>query len=162
MISTIPKHRIIVGPDPGMVINRPYYDEVIKTMGGCRTHAISLNDFPPSAQIFDQYHWHPIHEQGKWQYSSFYWFTHLMRQLLNTGDQIYVHCASGINRSRCFTFAYLVGSRLETVMDVDKYLQGTSSIFERNIRNGYIPPKILDFIQTVGMNPQHSLNFLLT
>ena len=153
----ISKHKTFqVLPDP-MTLGDRYNPVYIKDNYFC---VINVADSPCGAFIYNKFdiqsYWFPIHEIGQWGYSPFYGTAKILdyRNSLNDPRPILIHCHAGVNRSRCVAHAILEAEGLENDLGVEK-------LFDRNIRNGYIPHDVIAFLKQRHINKTYSICGLL-
>jgi len=92
--------------------------------------------------------WVPIHEVGQWGYAPFYVAAKMLdlKQQMQDGRPILLHCHAGANRSRCVAHAVLSAEgncQKEIEDNLPTIGEGLPSLFDVNINKGYIPDDII-------------------
>ena len=106
--------------------------------------------------------WAPVHEIGIWGYAPFYLAAMVYDQFASCDKPILIHCHACVNRSPSIAYAILASegmddSTIQQHLNEKVYIQ----LFHRNIRQGYIPADVFDFLKARKQYPTYSLQGLL-
>lgn len=120
----------------------------------CMTFELSREGFPSF--------WAPIHETGIWGYAPFYLAAKVYDEFKNDGKPIALHCHACVNRSVSVAY-YVLSAEGYTDSEIQQHLNDKVYIplFFRNIRQGYIPADVFDFLKARKQYPTYSLQGLL-
>lgn len=110
---------------------------------------ISVSDIRPSQYLLDSktYYWFPIDEIDKWELETFKNFWKTIEK--HWGQNIYIHCTAGVNRSRCMVYSFLkfrlkwnTEDILEcflTIKSLDESFWCVDRLWKLNQSHGHIP-----------------------
>jgi hypothetical protein len=106
--------------------------------------------------------WFPIHEVGQWGYAPFYGAVKVYDQFASPEKPILIHCHACVNRSVSVAY-YVLSAEGYTDSEIQQHLNDKVYIplFFRNIRQGYIPADVFDFLKARKQYPTYSLQGLL-
>ena len=126
---------------------------------------INVGDKPYSTFLFSdnniKSYWFPIHEFNNWGYSPFYAVAKILDNKIQLNDPkpILLHCMAGINRSACVAYTILKSNDIDIIPENVKHCE--EFLFEQNVKKGYIPEDIIDFLKARHKNPDGSILELL-
>lgn len=107
--------------------------------------------------------WFPIHEVWHWGYAPFYGAAKVVDHYGPKGAVLF-HCHAGVNRSACVALALKLADGLKPEeITLPPFHKGHEliSLFNNNIKRGYIPHDIIPFLQARKEKPTYGIMGLL-
>ena len=109
--------------------------------------------------------WFPTPEMSPWGYAPFYGAIKVTNRFSNIEQSfkpLLYHCHAGVNRSRCVALAVLQakGFTLEQALDEIHDDSFIVDRFNENIKKGFIPADIIEFLKLSEVFPEYSIDGL--
>ena len=101
--------------------------------------------------------WFPINEIWHWGYSPFYGTA----KVVDRYQDVLIHCHAGVNRSKCVAWAILKAEGMSDVEAAQSIKDDVSRLFAMNLRKGYIPVDIIEFLRARHIYKTYSMMGLL-